>query len=307
VMVGRAMARRSNIRLYDFRRPDKFSKEQIRTLQMVHDNYARALATVFTTHLRAGVEVGVTAVHQTTYGEFLDRLDDPNLLVVVELEPLPGTGLLQVDLDLVFQMLDRLFGGPGHGMAERRPLTDIERSVYDRVMSAALDALAGSWSNLVRLRPSIRAVESNPTFVQIVAPNEMCAVIGFEVRVGSHRGYMRLCFPYIVLEPVLPKLSTQQWFAAERKVQADAHVGSDLQRVQVGLWVRLGTAVVTVRDLLGLEPGDLIQLDRRRGEPVEVFVEDQPTFRAMPGRRRDRLAVRIEAVLDDPEGRSDLV
>src|SRR5690606_1169461 len=147
-----------------------------------------------------------------------------------------------------------------------------------------------------------RTIESNPTFTHIVAPNEVCVIIGFEVRLGPHQGRMRLCLPYIVLEPVLPKLSTQQWFAAERKVERDAQVGSELERVSVGLWVRLGTATVTLQDLLGLEEGDVLQLERRRGEAVEVFVEDQPTFRAVPGRRRDRLAVRIEGLLDDAEG-----
>lgn len=299
------MVRRQNIRLYDFRRPDKFSKEQIRTLQMLHENYSRTLTTVFTTHLRTGVEMGVAAVHQMTYSEFLNRLDDPTVLAVVDLEPLAGSGLLHLDLDLVFQMLDRLFGGPGQASGERRPLTDIEQSVIERVIVAALDALAGAWANLIQLEPSLRTIESNPTFTHIAAPNEVCAIIGFEVRLGPHRGRMQLCLPYIVLEPVLPKLSTQQWFAAERKVQRDAHVGSELERVLVGLWVRLGTATVTLQDLLGLEPGDLLQLERRRGEPVEVFVEDQPTFRAVPGRRQDRLAVRIEGILDDAEG-SDL-
>ncbi|HEX6989556.1 MAG TPA: flagellar motor switch protein FliM [Bacillota bacterium] len=303
--VGRVAAKPRNIRLYDFRRPDKFSKEQIRTLQMLHDNFARALTTVFTTHLRTGVDVAVTAVQQMTYGEFIGRVDDPAVLAVVELEPLAGTGLFEFDPGLVYPMLDRLFGGPGQSAAERRPLTDIEQSVMERVVEAALEALAGSWSNLVHLQPSLRTIESNPAFTHIVAPNEVCVIITFEVRLGAHRGRMQLCLPYIVLEPVVPKLSTQHWFAAERKVQRVEQVGAELERVVVGVWVRLGKATVTLRELLDLEPGDLLQLERRHGQPVEVFVEDQPTYRALPGRRGNRLAVRIEAVLEDA-GRSDL-
>ncbi|HEX6990006.1 MAG TPA: FliM/FliN family flagellar motor switch protein, partial [Bacillota bacterium] len=122
---------------------------------------------------------------------------------------------------------------------------------------------------------------------------------------GAHRGRMQLCLPYIVLEPVVPKLSTQHWFAAERKVRRVEQVGAELERVVVGMWVRLGKATVTLRELLDLEPGDLLQLERRHGQPVEVFVEDQPTYRALPGRRGNRLAVRIEAILEDA-GRSDL-
>ena len=294
--------RHANVRLYDFRRPDKFSKEQMRTLQMLHDNFARMLTTIFSTQFRAVVQVSVADVQQQTYGELMAGIHEPAVLAVVSLAPLEGSALIEIDTGLVFPMLDRLFGGPGQGTDVRRALTDIEVAVLEKVVTSMLGALAESWANLVRLTPGLRSIESNPMFTQIVAPNEICASITLQVRLGPHDGRVQLCLPYVVLEPILPKLSTQQWFALERKVQQDAKVGAELERVVVNLWVRLGTATVTLQELLNLERGDVVQLDRRYGEPVELFVEDRPKFLAVPGRRGSRLAVRIQEALDPAEG-----
>lgn len=294
-----------NVRLYDFRRPDKFSKEQMRTLQLLHDNCARILTTAFSTQFRTVVQAEVAYVQQLTFHEFIQDVADPAIIAVMQPQPLTGSALVVLDPQLAFPMIDRLFGGPGHAGEVDRPLTDIEETVLQRVIVTIFTSLADAWSNLVTLVPALRSMESNPMFAQITAPNEICAVIGFQVSLGAHVGRIQFCIPYLTLEPVISQLSTQQWFAQERQVDEDIKIGSELEHVVVEVWARLGSVTLPLREMLGLKPGDVIPLRRRRGDPIELFVEDQPKFLVNPGRRGERLAVQVEGAYDPNEGSDD--
>ena len=303
-MGGRRIAARRHVRVYDFRRPDKFSKEQIRALQMIHEAFARSVTTAFSAQFRILSEVSVDAVEQVTYGEFMARVDDPAILAVVALEPLAGSAVMELDYRVAFPIIDRLFGGPGQPPERPRALTDIEATVIQRVVRTMFESLAEAWANILELRPTLQAVESNPMFAQIVAPGEMCANIGFQVRLGAHRGALQFCLPFITLEPILPKLSSHRWFGQERHADqvAGRPLAPELERLVVDLWACLGTTTIRLGDLLRLRAGDVLRLDRAHGADIELFVEDRPKFRAQPGRVGKRLAVLIKGPVGDADG-----
>lgn len=293
--------RGGHVRAYDFRRPDRFSKEQLRALYMVHENVARAMGTVLSAFYRSLVQVAVRELRQVTYAEFIESVPAPGVVAVLALPPLDGRALLDLDPHLAFPLLDRMFGGPGEPLSQLRPLTDIEQIVIRRVLEALARELAVSWSQLAAVQAAVEAVEVNPRFLQLAAPNEVVLAVELSTQLGPHQGLIRLGLPFMLLEPVLPRLSFGQWFGAKRQQARPETVEEHLRRVEVTVSACLGRARLRLRDLLELEVGDVIQLGRRRGEPVEVLVEGRPKFRADPGRVGERLALRIRGWVD-PEG-----
>lgn len=300
-MIGPLSGSRKTIRVYDFRRPDKFSKEQIRALHMVYDSFTRSLTTALSAQLRIAVEVSVSDVEQLTFAEFLERLEEPCVLALISVAPLNGTAVMELDAGLVFPIIDRMFGGSGQPAGGSRPLTDIEEAIIRRVINAILGALKEAWADLIQLEPSLRSVESNPMFAQVVAPGEMCANTVFELDLGSHKGRLQLCMPHLVLEPVMPKLSTHRWYLGDGK-QHDAGSTVELDQVVVDLWVRLGTARLKFSELMGLQPGKVLILDRKHDDEVDLFVGDRPKFRVLPGKRGQRLAVQVTGVINENDG-----
>jgi len=290
------------IRAYDFRRPDKFSKEQLRTLQMLHENYARMVTTLLSAQLRVTVEVSVTAAEQMSYGEYGRKLSNPGVLAVVSLAPLGSNALLDLEPSIAMLLVDRVLGGSGSVRATGREITDIEQTVVRRMVTAMLDHLRDGWRNIAEVSPQVESIETNPMFAQIVAPSEMCAVVSFTLKFGELSGYMNLCLPYLMMEPVLPKLSAFVWFAGGKR--RDVHssvdrVRANLEQVSVELTAELGTSTLTIRELLRLVPGDIVQLDRRVSEQLPVHVGDQHAMWARPGTHRGRIALQITKRLEE--------
>lgn len=296
---GRNQGRK--VRLYDFRRPDKFSKEQIRTLEMIHDNFGRLLSTNFSAHFRAMTQVSVQEIQQKTYAEFIDALSDPSIMGILSLSPLEGNAIMEIDAQIAFPIIDRLFGGPGYALSEPRSLTDLEGVVMQRVFRTALGSLVDAWAHVLEVKTNLEAIEANPLFVQIVPPNDIVLVIRFYARIGEHHGTIQLCLPFLLLEPVLPKLSAHQWFSRERKSSRQSEVEQHLNRLTVNMWARLGVAGLTVGELMDLKVGDVIRLGTAWSGDLDVFVEDQVRFKARPGRVGEKLAVSITGVADDEE------
>ena len=296
--------RERRVRVYDFRRPDKFSKEQLRTISMIHDNFTRLLATFFSAHFRAVVQLSLSSVDQMTYGEFTRALSDPTVLSIFTLKPLKGNGLLDITPAVAFPMIDRLFGGPGQAVEKIRPLTEIEQTVMDRLSRGFLSSLAEAWRNVIELEPRLEAMESNPMFAQIASPNEIVVAVVIDLRMGEHRGNINLCLPYLLIEPVLPKLSAHSWFASSQREATPellSNLNHRLAETGVPLIAVLGQAAVSVRDLLGLEAGDVVRLDTRVGGEIDVTVGSRPKFTGQPGTFNGRLAVRIKALAGSEE------
>lgn len=294
-MTNRTSAKRA-AQAFDFRRPSAFSREHVRALSMVHETFARQLATVLSSNLRAVTQVAVSSVAQVPYDDYVEASPDPSLLAVVSLEPLPGAGILQVPLPLAMSVLDRLLGGSGNGPYPSRPLTDIEEGLIREVLERCLAELAVAFDSLVSIRPAIVQLESNPQFAQIAGPSDMVVVVQFDTRVGSQTGELSLCIPYATLQSRLDAIGSQP-FAGDRRAadatRAAAAVHTALHDVPVEVSVRFDPVTLTSEEVVGLRVGDVLPLGHASDQPLTVLAGHVPLLAAVPGRKRKRLACRI--------------
>ncbi len=293
------------IKVYDFKRPDKFSKDQIRTLYMLHENFARLLNTYLAAHLRSFVNINVASVDQLTYEEFIRSLPNPSVISIFQMRPLKGNVLLEINPNIVFAIIDRLFGGPGAPPAKPRPLTDIEEVIVKRVLAKALENFQDAWKQVIALDPHMDAIETNPQFTQIVPPNDMVVIITLQAKIGQAEGLLNICIPYLVLEPIMSKLSTTFWVASSMaKSSTDENVSAlqrKLEKTLIPMVVQLGSIRISVHEMLGLTPGDVLQLETRVDEELRVFVGSSEKFRCMPGIAGKKLAVQVTQIMAEGE------
>jgi flagellar motor switch protein FliM len=290
------------IKRYDFKRPDRFSKDQLRMLEMMHEAFARNFGTLLSAFIRTVAEIEVVSVKQSSYGEYVNGLANPTALTVFSFEPLRGNCMLEINPTIIFPIIDRVLGGPGNPMAKERELTDIEQVVVGKLAVKALDSLRDAWDRVARVTPEIVNKETNPQFVQLVAPSEMCLVIKFNLKVKDHKGIMTICFPYMVLETVIQKLSTQKWFISNSggsSPETRETLKGRLQTTQVPVSVHVGTTVLTASQILALKPGDVIPMGKGVNSLMDVFVEDKRKFGGRPGIHSKRKAIMITNVYAD--------
>ncbi len=291
------------VKIYDFRRPDKFSKDQIRTIQMMHETFARLTTTALSAQLRALVGVHVGSVDQMTYEEFTRSIPNPTTLAIINMDPLRGSAILEIDPGISFTIIDRLFGGKGDPAKISRELTDIERSVMESIIVRILGNLREAWSTVLDLRPRLGNIETNPQFAQIVHPNDMVVLISFETKVGEVDGMTNLCIPYITIEPIISKLSAQHWYSSIRKGDSDenrAVIQQRLDTVEIPLRCEVGEVDISLQDVLQLQMGDVVKLTNTSiSSDFVVKVGDRKKFRAIPGRVGNRLAIQIGEGIDD--------
>lgn len=291
------------IKIYDFKRPDKFSTEQTRTIKMMHETFARLTTTTLAAQLRTVTHVHVATVEQLTYEEFIRSIPTPTTLALINMDPLPGSAVLEIDPAITFAIIDRLFGGKGHGIKIQRELTDIENSVMEGVVVRILANMREAWTMVIELRPRLGTIETNPQFVQIVPPNDIVILVTLEVKVGDEEGMMNFCLPYVTVEPVVSKLSTQYWFTAVRRNSTTQHAAilqEKLSSVEVDLIAEIGTINATVRDVLNLSVGDVIRLPNvNTGDPFTLSVANRKKFYCQPGVLGKRAAVQILDKIED--------
>jgi flagellar motor switch protein FliM len=296
--------RQRKVKVYDFRRPDKFSKDQIRTLYMLHENFARLLNTYLSAQLRAMVQVNVASVDQLTYEEFVRSLPNPSVISVLEMSPLKGNAILEINPSIIFAIIDRLFGGSGQVVAKPRALTDIEENIIRRILGRTLDTLAEAWKQVVPLKPVVEVIETNPMFSQIVPPNDMVVLITLQAKVGQGEGFINLCIPYLVLEPIMSKLSTTYWVAGNTRGSASEHIQSlqrRVEKIRVPLIAEMGKTSVNVQELLDLRKGDVLHLDKRITDDMQIMIGSHKKFLCKPGTIGSKLAVQITSVVREGE------
>jgi flagellar motor switch protein FliM len=246
------------IKVYDFRRPDKFSKEQIRTVAIMHETFARTATTSLSFQLRNLTHVHVASVDQLTYEEFIRSIPNPTTIAIINMDPLKGSAILEIDPAVTFASIDRLFGGQGEDAKIRRELTDIEQSVMEGAIVPILGNLREAWAPVIDLRPRVGRIEVSPWFAQIVPPSEMIVLVTLETRVGDVEGMMNLCLPYLTIEPIIPKLSAQYVFSPMRKGGPEvAQASFDLN---IPAEVYLEGAGLSLRDLGRLQRGNLVKI-----------------------------------------------
>ncbi|RMG27043.1 MAG: flagellar motor switch protein FliM [Armatimonadetes bacterium] len=264
---------------YDFRRSDKLNKDQLRTLTMLHDNAARLMSGSLAGYLRTPVHVELVSVEQVPYEEYLRSITQ-SVFAILSLSPLNGQSLLEAETGLVFSMLDRMLGGPGRS-AERKNLSDLERPLVTQIVDRILACVKQSWESILLLNPVVEALETNPQFVQIATANDVAVTILFEVKMGQSRGAMSLCIPYLILKPVASKLTMQKWAATAGRRKSEAArrtLASHLRHAGVECTFELGTATLTVRELISLKPGDVVRLDQRTTDGLKMLVGGRPKY-----------------------------
>lgn len=297
------------VKLYNFRRPDKFSKDQIRTLFMLHENFARILNTYLSTYLRVLVKVDVASVDQLTYEEFIRSLPNPSVISILSLAPLKGNVIFEMDTNVVFAIIDRLFGGTGDESEMKvRVLTDIEVKVIKNMLGKMLEGLQEAWQNVQEFNVSIQNMESNPQFTQIVPSGDMVVIITLQLKIGNVEGLFNICIPYIVIEPIVPKLTTTFWVSASSSSQEHPEkikrLKKNINKAIVPVSVELGRINLTVSEFLDLNVGDTLRLDTKTDEELLCSIGEKPKFYCRPGTIGKRSAVQITKIIE-PEDKEE--
>ncbi len=291
------------VRKMDFARPSKFNKDQLRTLQMLHEAFCRRASTFLSGNVRSLVEVSVTGAEQIPYGDFVASLPVPTFTSVLEVSPLGTNAMASIDLPLLFAMIDRMLGGPGTNVSRVRELTEIEAGLATNLMERLLDELSGAWGDLVPVEFRLRGIEMNAQFAQIVPASEPSVLIIMELSIGTATGSLSICLPYRSIEAVVGDLAAHRYFATgEHQPDHRATLLKSLQRVSMPVRAEIGATKVPVETVLNLQPGDVVPLGRRVEDGVRLVVGSTRAYSAMPGRDGNRVAVRIVNRIDHDGG-----
>lgn len=290
------------IRAYDFKRAVRFSKDHIRSLTRIHENFARFLTTYFSAQLRTFVQISVVQVEQLPYDEFIRSIPKMTILNIFEAEPLEGRMVLEVHPNVAYAMVDRLLGGVGVAPSKIASLTEIETIIMERIFSRAFESLQEAWKTVIDLSPRMEALETNPQFMQIVSPNETIALISLSTKIGDTTGMINLCIPHVVIEPIMPKLSVHHWFVSQKKSRAPEEIEALQTRVskaQLPIVAELGESQLSIREFLGLTVGDVVSLNKPVGEGLSIMVGDKLKYIGSPGTLKDRVAVQIDEIVSE--------
>ncbi|WP_206915663.1 flagellar motor switch protein FliM [Alicyclobacillus suci] len=296
----------ARVRSYDFRRAMRFSKDHLRALRRIHENFSRLLTTHLSGQLRTVMQIQVESVDQVPYEEFIRSIPVLTVLHLMEMAPLEGRVVLEMNPQVVFAMLDRFMGGDNVGPYRERELTDIEMTLMRRLITPAADLLADSWRGVVELEPEFVGLESNPQFLQLTTPNETVLVIAMSVRIGDTTGLINLCIPHTTVEPIMPTLTNRHFLDSRRRqhnaAEEEQVVTAHVMKVPVEVQVELGSTELTVHEVLDLEVGDTILLRQSIRDPALVYVDGTAAYWGSIGKRNRNYAVKI---LREWEGASD--
>jgi flagellar motor switch protein FliM len=290
-----AAGRDDSVVLYNVRRPDRVSKDQIRSLHFLHDRFARNVATAMSAYLRSVTDVSILSVEQFTYAEFLTSLPDPTAFYALAIQPIDALCALEMNPNVAFTMIDRMLGGQGRGPAPTRALTEIEQNVIDAIVKLICDNLTETWHQIIDVQFKISGRETRPQMLQVSAPNEIVVMLGFDVRIGEARGMLNVCVPASVIESAGASF-TQTGHRTRREPTASdrRHLRDSLSRVKLRVTANLDTTL-PARELLVLAPGEVVSLGHLLRDPLEIRVQDSSKFTGRLIVREGQAAVRVEA------------
>ena len=293
------------VKIYDFKRALRFSKDQIRSLTRIHENFARLLTTFFSAQLRTYVQITVASVDQIPFEEFVRSIPNMTLINVFEVPPLDGNILMEINPNIAYSMLDRLMGGSGASHSNVDNLTEIETKIMTNLFERSFDNLREAWENIVEIDPMLIELEVNPQFLQMISPNETVVVISLNTIIGETTGMINICLPHVVLEPIVPNLSVRYWMQSNTKEMSPEQIKTLENRVKqatLPVVAELGTTSISVEDFLMMNIGDVIELDQKIANPLILKVGSLPKFTVQPGKLNKKMAVQI---LDPLKGGDD--
>lgn len=289
---------------YDFKRPAKFSKEHLRTLEIIYEHYGRLISTNLPVYLRKNIQVNVASSETVTFSEFTNALSNPVILGIVDFQPLSGDIIVEFSPNLGFAMIDRMLGGQGVPLEKNRDFSEIEMSILEKLMIICIQLMREPWRNVVDISPVLERIETNAQFAQVIAPSDMIAIITMNVKIGDVEGFMNICLPYFTLEDIMDKLNTKYWFSTMQKEgseEYEEYIEALIKRIDVPVKAVLGKSQVSVNDFIHLQVGDIIRLDAEVGSDMEVYVGNIKKFAALPGSSKDKYAVRVTSIVREGE------
>ena len=292
------------VKNYDFKRPTKFSKEHLRTLEIIYEHYGRLLSTNLPVYLRKNIQISVASSETVIYSEFTNALSNPVILGIVNFQPLGGTILIELATQLGYAMIDRMLGGAGEPLEKNRDFTEIEMTIIEKMMVVCMQLMREPWKNVVDLNPVMERIETNSQFAQVIAPNDMIAIVTLNMKIGDVEGFMNVCLPFFTLESIMDKLNTKYWYATlqeKREEDFQEHIESLIRRVDVPVKAVLGKTRVSVNDFVNLQVGDIIRLNTEIEDDLRIYVGDIKKFTALPGSSKDKYAVRVTSVIREGE------
>lgn len=284
---------------YNFARPSKFSKDHLRTLVFIFEHYARLLSTNLPVYLRRNVQVEVMHAEAATFQEFSNSLSNPVLLGVIDFEPLDGNVIIEMASGLGYTIVDRMLGGTGVPLDKPREFTEIELTIIERIMIVCTNLLVEPWSNVQRLEPVMERIETNSQFAQFVSPNEMTAIVTMNIKIGDVEGLMNICIPYTVVEPVIEKINTKYWYSTSEVKDDDRYretIENSLSKAQIPVRAIMGRSAISVNDFIHLQVGDIIKINTKLEDDLDVYVGNIKKFSALPGAYDDSYAVKIKSI-----------
>ncbi len=293
-----------SVKEYDFKRPAKFSKEHLRTLEIIFEHYGRLVSTNLPVYLRKTVQVSVVNSEALTFSEFTNSLANPVILGIVSFQPLNGNIMVELGSNLGFAMVDRLLGGQGDALDKSRDFSEIEMSLVEKMMAVCISLLREPWRNVLDLNPVLERVETNPQFAQIIAPTEMIAIVTLNIRLGDVEGLMNVCLPYFTLESIMDKLNTKFWFSTMQDSSDEdytEHMQDMIQHVSVPIIAKLGDSSISVLDFVNLQIGDVIRLSSKVDDEMDIYVGNIRKFKGLPGATKKLYAVRLTEIIREEE------
>ena len=292
------------VKNYDFKRPTKFSKEHLRTLEIIFEHYGRLLSTNLPVYLRKNVQVTVTSSETVIFSEFSNALYNPIILGIVNFQPLGGTILVELASNLGFAMIDRMLGGQGEPLEKNREFSEIEMTIIEKMMIVCMQLMREPWKNVVDISPILERIETNSQFAQIIAPNDMIAIVTLNIKIGDVEGLMNVCLPFFTLESVMDKLNTKFWYANMQEQDDEEYndfIEAMIRRVDIPVKAVLGKSKISLNDFVNLQLGDIIRLDSDVNGDLNIYVCNIKKFTALPGTNKDRYAVRVTSVFREEE------
>lgn len=292
------------IKDYDFKRPAKFSKEHLRTLEIIYEHYGRLISTNLPVYLRKNIQVQVASSETVTFSEFTNALSNPVILGIVDFKPLNGNIIIELSPNLGFAMIDRMLGGQGLPLEKSRDFSEIEMTILQKLMIVCMQLMREPWRNVLEINPVMERIETNPQFAQVIAPSDMIAIVSMNVKIGDAEGFMNICLPYFTLEDVMDKLNTKYWFSTMQDRDETSYadvIETAINRALIPVSAELGKSSLTVMDFINLQVGDVIKLNRKIEDELDIYVGNIVKFKALPGSFNDDYAVKVTEIIREEE------
>ncbi len=292
------------VKNYDFKRPAKFSKEHLRTLEIIHEHYGRLLSTNLPVYLRKTVQVAVASSETVTFSEFTNALASPSILGIINFHPLNGTIILDMAPNLGFAMIDRMLGGQGEALERSRDFSEIEMTILQKMMVVCMQLMRDPWKNVVEVNPVLDRIETNPAFAQIISPSDMIAIVTLNVKIGDTEGFFNICLPFFTLEDVMDKLNTKFWFSNMTEISGEEYseyLEAMIRHVDIPIRAVLGGSSISVGEFMMLQPGDVIRVDTDVDSELDVYVGNIRKFTGLPGYNKDKFAMKITSVIREED------